>query len=166
MSWKWPCMKCFKCSTRRVTSLLISFSINDPVLNRFFFSVTVWTRCLPVVSVRSSCKWGKVCKSGLCKFCGRQPLKNLLSPFLNTLSHMLIFHDSPVWILRLSCLITWRQNYIKIWTMLSLEWWSPFVLKFLKITFEQFATNFVVFRVILYGLFLDCFFFCSHWTRL
>ena len=121
--------------------------------------MTVWTRCLPVVSVRSSCKWGKVCKNGLCKFCGRQPLKNLLSPFLNTLSHMLIFHDSPVWILRLSCLITWRQNYIKIWTMLSLEWWSPFVLKFLKITFEQFATNFVVFRVILYGLFLDCFFF-------
>ena len=33
------------------------------------------------------------------------------------------------------------------------------MLKFLKITFEQFATNFVVFRVILYGLFLDCFFF-------
>ena len=35
--------------------------------------------------------WDKVCKSGLSKFCGRQPLKNLLSPFLNTLSHMIHF---------------------------------------------------------------------------
>ena len=32
-----------------------------------------------------NCKWGKVFKSGLSKFCGRQPLENLLSPFLNTL---------------------------------------------------------------------------------
>ena len=30
-------------------------------------------------------KWDKVLKSGLSKFCGRQPLKNLLSRFLNTL---------------------------------------------------------------------------------
>ena len=29
--------------------------------------------------------WGKVFKSGLNKFSARQPLKNLLSPFLNTL---------------------------------------------------------------------------------
>ena len=28
----------------------------------------------------------KVFKSGLSKFCGRQPLKNLLSPLLNTLA--------------------------------------------------------------------------------
>ena len=32
--------------------------------------------------------WGKIFKSGLSKFCGRQPLKNLLSPLLNTLSHI------------------------------------------------------------------------------
>ena len=31
--------------------------------------------------------WDKAFKSGLSKFCGRQPLKNLLSPLLNTLSH-------------------------------------------------------------------------------
>ena len=31
-------------------------------------------------------KWDKVFKSG--KFCGRQPLKNLLSPLLNTLSQI------------------------------------------------------------------------------
>ena len=34
--------------------------------------------------------WDKVFKSGLSKFCGRQPLKNLLSPLLNTLSHLKI----------------------------------------------------------------------------
>ena len=33
-------------------------------------------------------KWDKVFKSGLNNFCGRQPLKNLLSPLLNTLSQM------------------------------------------------------------------------------
>ena len=32
--------------------------------------------------------WDKVFKSGLSKFCGRQPLKSLLSPLLNTLSHL------------------------------------------------------------------------------
>ena len=30
----------------------------------------------------------KVFRSGLRKFCGRQPLKNVLSPLLNTLSYM------------------------------------------------------------------------------
>ena len=30
-------------------------------------------------------KWGKVFKSGLSKFCERQPLKNFLIPLLNTL---------------------------------------------------------------------------------
>ena len=29
-------------------------------------------------------KWDKVFKSGLSKFCGRQPLQNLPSPLLNT----------------------------------------------------------------------------------
>ena len=33
--------------------------------------------------------WDKVFKSGLSNFCGRQPLKNLLSPLLNTLSHII-----------------------------------------------------------------------------
>ena len=32
--------------------------------------------------------WDKVFKSGPSKFCGRQPLKNLLSPLFNTLSHL------------------------------------------------------------------------------
>ena len=32
--------------------------------------------------------WYKVFKSGLSKFCERQPLKNLLSPLLNKMSHM------------------------------------------------------------------------------
>ena len=36
---------------------------------------------LPVVT------WDKVFKSGPGKFCGRHPLKNLLSPLLNTLCH-------------------------------------------------------------------------------
>ena len=31
--------------------------------------------------------WDKIFKSGLSTFCGRQPLKNLLSPLWNTLSH-------------------------------------------------------------------------------
>ena len=35
-------------------------------------------------------KWDKVFKSGLSKFCGRQPLKNLLIPLLNTLSRMIV----------------------------------------------------------------------------
>ena len=34
-------------------------------------------------------KRDKVSKSGLSKFCGRQPLKNLLSPLLNTLSQVI-----------------------------------------------------------------------------
>ena len=34
--------------------------------------------------------WVKVFKSGLSKFCGRQPLKNLLSPLVNTLSQIFI----------------------------------------------------------------------------
>ena len=33
---------------------------------------------------------GKVFKSGLSIFCGRQPLKNLVSPILNTLSRIII----------------------------------------------------------------------------
>ena len=40
--------------------------------------------------------WDKVCKSGLSKFCGRQPLKNLLSPFLNMIHFtkpFLFLHD-------------------------------------------------------------------------
>ena len=32
--------------------------------------------------------WDKVFKSGQSKFTGRQPLKNLLSPLLNTLFYM------------------------------------------------------------------------------
>ena len=31
----------------------------------------------------------KVFKSGLSKFCGRQPIKNLLSPLLNTMPYTL-----------------------------------------------------------------------------
>ena len=31
--------------------------------------------------------WYKVCKSRLSKICGRQLLKNLISPLLNILSH-------------------------------------------------------------------------------
>ena len=38
--------------------------------------------------------WNKVFKSGLRKFCGRQPLKNLLSPLLNTLSHLILVIES------------------------------------------------------------------------
>ena len=34
--------------------------------------------------------WDKVFKNGLIKFCGRQPLKNLLSPLLNIWSHLLL----------------------------------------------------------------------------
>ena len=34
--------------------------------------------------------WSKVFRSGLSKFCGRQPLKNLLSTLLSTLSHICI----------------------------------------------------------------------------
>ena len=45
----------------------------------FFYNRILWKR---------SIIWRKVFKSGLSKFCGRQPLKNLLSPLLNTLSHM------------------------------------------------------------------------------
>ena len=37
--------------------------------------------------------WGKVFKNGLNKFCGRQPLKNLLSPLVNTLSHVSLKHQ-------------------------------------------------------------------------
>ena len=32
--------------------------------------------------------WEKEFKNGLRKFCGKQPLKNLLSPLLNTLYHI------------------------------------------------------------------------------
>ena len=39
-------------------------------------------------------KWGKVFKSGLSKFCGRQGLRNFLSPLLNTLSQMYISEKS------------------------------------------------------------------------
>ena len=38
--------------------------------------------------------WDKEFKSELSTFCGRQPLKNLHSPFLNTLSHL--FKDVDV----------------------------------------------------------------------
>ena len=31
--------------------------------------------------------WGKIFKNGPSKICGRQPLKNLLGPLLNTLLH-------------------------------------------------------------------------------
>ena len=34
--------------------------------------------------------WDKVFKSRLSKFCGRQPLKNLLSPLLNNLSYLFV----------------------------------------------------------------------------
>ena len=37
----------------------------------------------------SSVKWHKVFKSRLSKFCGRQPLKELLGPLLNTMSQMI-----------------------------------------------------------------------------
>ena len=55
-----------------------------------------------LIYITSRCIWGKVFKSRLSKFCGRQPLKNLkgygllkgclpqnlLSPLLNTLYHL------------------------------------------------------------------------------
>ena len=50
--------------------------------------------CIFLKKCQIACKniatkiWDKVFKNGLGKFCGRQPLKNLLSPLLNTLSHM------------------------------------------------------------------------------
>ena len=34
--------------------------------------------------------WNKVFKSGVSTFCGRQPLKQLLSPLFNTLSHLFL----------------------------------------------------------------------------
>ena len=39
-----------------------------------------------------SCKilWGQRIQQWTCKFCGRQPLKKLLSPLLSTLSHIQI----------------------------------------------------------------------------
>ena len=37
-------------------------------------------------------EYDKVFQSGLRKFCGRQPLKNLLSPLLNTFSYIEIIH--------------------------------------------------------------------------
>ena len=37
---------------------------------------------------RENHKWDKVLKNGPSKICGRQPLKSLLGPFLNTLSQM------------------------------------------------------------------------------
>ena len=60
--------------------------------------------------------WDKVFKSGLSRFCGRQPLKNLkgflkgclpqnlLSPLLNALSH--------IWFLVLNCLFR-RSRFLK-----------------------------------------------------
>ena len=36
--------------------------------------------------------WDKLFKSGVSKFCGRQPLKNLLTPLLNTLSHICLLY--------------------------------------------------------------------------
>ena len=39
-----------------------------------------------------TCVWEKVFKIGLSKFCGREPLRNLLSPSLNTLSNFVISH--------------------------------------------------------------------------
>ena len=42
----------------------------------------------PLMNLISVNIGGKVFKSGLTKFCGRQRLVNLLSPLLNTLSHI------------------------------------------------------------------------------
>ena len=36
--------------------------------------------------------WDEVFNSGLSEFCGRQSLRNLLSPLLNALSHMQHYH--------------------------------------------------------------------------
>ena len=57
--------------------------------------------------------WDKVFKSGLSKFCGRQPLKNSLSPLLNTLFH--ISGLSPQRLCSNSCIWThdvWLQNAV------------------------------------------------------
>ena len=42
------------------------------------------------ISFGSNIIWDKVLKNGLSKICGRQPLKILLGPFLNTLSHLVM----------------------------------------------------------------------------
>ena len=63
-----------------------------------FFKVHFNSVLLQIIFVLKSNIWDKVLKSGLSKFCGCRPypfkffkgclLQNLLSPFLNTLSHM------------------------------------------------------------------------------
>ena len=59
---------------------------------RNFKSFSIQQRGYSIVLLYQSFIWDKVFKSGLSKFCGRQPLKNLLSPLLNTLSHLIIDH--------------------------------------------------------------------------
>ena len=53
--------------------------------------------------------WGKVFKSGLNKFSARQPLKNLLSPFLNTLYHI---HQPSLFIAKVKTIISEKWKAI------------------------------------------------------
>ena len=55
------------------------------VLNIFFLFFTNFFFFLQPGQI-----WDKVFKSGLSKFCGREPSKNLLGPLLNSLSHIIL----------------------------------------------------------------------------
>ena len=54
-------------------------------------------------SVQQIIMWDKVFKNGSSKICGRQPLKILHGPLLNTLSHVFEFHPSILLIKNKMC---------------------------------------------------------------
>ena len=62
------------CSLKPILKYLVIFLQRRTIVG----TVNVW-----LITINN---WEKIFKSGLSKFCGRQPLKSLLSPLLNTLS--------------------------------------------------------------------------------
>ena len=92
-------MKTYNCTT------INSSTVGFPALMELFFSD--WQQQWRI--------WNRVFSSGLSKFCGRQPLKNVLSALMNTLSHIFTSRSSSAFAQKVSFCedqlhITWNAG--------------------------------------------------------
>ena len=61
--------------------------------------------------------WDKVFKNELRKFCGRQPLKNLLSPLQNTLSHIIFANKNETNLKHVAVANIQKCYDLQIWSL-------------------------------------------------
>ena len=74
------------CGADFILAFVVPLQLQDSNLIAMVVNLVIFLTIYMIIGEKFICY--KVFKSGLSKFCERQPLKNLLSPLLNKISHM------------------------------------------------------------------------------